>query len=158
MSRALTDATLRKARPPAKGLLEIADAGCRGLTFRLTSGGVAAFTFRFRDRGNGRSERLTLGRYPALGLREARLKAAALQGELAAGRNPAAHKRQACERSFAALAERYLEEHARRFKRSAGFDGLNLRVHILPHWAGRSRPTPPADCASAARRRRRPGR
>ena len=135
MSRALTDALLRKARPPTRGLMEIADAGCRGLTFRITAGGVASFTFRYR--ANGRFERLSLGRYPGLSLRDARIKADALRGEIAAGKNPAAHKRHASERSFAGLAERYLVEHARRFKRSADADERNLRLHVLPHWANR---------------------
>ncbi len=137
MSRALTDATLRKVRPPAQGLTEISDPGCRGLCFRVTAGGVATFSFRFRDRAAGRIERFGLGRYPSLSLRDARLKADALRGEIAAGKNPAAHLRQASERSFAGLAERYLVEHARRFKRSAAADERNLNLHVLPHWARR---------------------
>jgi hypothetical protein len=35
----------------------------------------------------------------------------------------------------AELTDRYLEEHAQRFKRSAGADGRNLRIHILPQWS-----------------------
>jgi integrase len=73
-------------------------------------------------------------------LRDARRKADALRGEIDAGKNPAAHKRQASERMFAGLADRYLSEHAKRFKRSADADERNLRIHILPHWANRDFP------------------
>ena len=102
----------------------------------MTAGGVASFTFRYRGRGNGKYERLTLGRYPdGLTLRDARQKATALRAEIDAGKNPAAHKRSASDRTFAGLAERYLVEHARRFKKSADADERNLRLHVLPHWA-----------------------
>jgi integrase len=60
-----------------------------------------------------------------------------LRAQIAAGKNPSAHKREASARSFAALAERYLTEHARRHKRSAAKDERNLRLHILPRWANR---------------------
>ena len=67
----LTDAGLRKVKPSPRGLTESADGGCRGLVFRLTPNGVASFGFRYRDRVTGRDERLTLGRYPGLSLRDA---------------------------------------------------------------------------------------
>jgi Arm DNA-binding domain/Phage integrase central domain len=137
MSPVLTDAQLRKIQPPARGLTEITDAGCRGLVFRVTAAGISSFSFRFRDRATGRSERLSLGRYPGVSLRDARRKADALRGEIDAGKNPAAHKRQASDRTFAALADRYLTEHAKRFKRSVDADERNLRVHILPYWGNR---------------------
>jgi integrase len=70
-------------------------------------------------------------------LRDARERADALRRETAAGRNPASNKREALARTFAALAERYVIEHARRFKRSANQDERNLRLHVLPRWARR---------------------
>jgi integrase len=39
--------------------------------------------------------------------------------------------------SFAHLAERYLNEHARRVKRSASADERNLKLHVLPAWGSR---------------------
>ena len=74
---------------------------------------------------------------PDVMLRDARLRADELRRETAAGRNPAIHKREAPARTFAALADRYLAEHARRFKRSADQDERNLRLHILPRWGRR---------------------
>jgi integrase len=57
------------------------------------------------------------------------------------GINPIEAKRRERElsqsRTFGALAERYLNEHARRFKKSAAADERNLRLHILSKWAKR---------------------
>jgi integrase len=136
MSRALTDATVRNIQAPSTGRIEISDPACRGLELRITSTGAKTFAFRFRDRHSKRVERITIGRYPDVMLRDARLRADELRRETAAGRNPAIHKREAPARTFAALADRYLVEHARRFKRSADQDERNLRLHILPRWGG----------------------
>jgi integrase len=137
MSRALTDATVRNIQAPSSGRIEIPDPACRGLELRITSTGAKTFAFRFRDRHSKRVERVTIGRYPDVMLRDARLRADELRRETAAGRNPAIHKREAPARTFAALADRYVAEHARRFKRSAGQDERNLRLHILPRWGRR---------------------
>jgi integrase len=137
MSRALTDATVRNIQAPSNGRLEISDPACRGLELRVTSTGAKTFAFRFRDRHSKRVERITIGRYPDVMLRDARLRADTLRRETAAGRNPATHRREASARTFAALADRYLVEHARRFKRSADQDERNIRLHVLPRWARR---------------------
>jgi len=60
---------------------------------------------------------------------------------VAQGINPVDAKRQARQQisatTFAYLAERYLNEHARRVKRSASADERNLRLHVLPSWGAR---------------------
>ncbi len=137
MSKALTDTMIRNARPPATGRIEVADGACRGLVLRVTSNGIRSFGFRFRDRTTGRSERVLLGHYPDLMLRDARHRADALRREVAAGKNPSANRREASDCTFAALADRYLAEHSRRFKKSAHLDEGMLRLHILPHWRDR---------------------
>src|SRR6516225_6919599 len=135
MSRPLTDALIRSVHPPAKGRLELADGACRGLELRVTALGCKSFAFRYR--AQTRIERLTLGKYPDVSLRDARERADKLRAQIAAGKNPSAHRREASARSFAALAERYLTEHARRHKRAPAKDERNLRLHILPRWANR---------------------
>jgi integrase len=137
MSRPLTDALIRGLRPLAAGRLELADAACRGLWLRVTATGTKSFAFRYRERGARRVERLTLGKYPDVSLRDARARADKLRAQIAAGKNPSAHRREASARSFAALAERYLTEHARRHKRAPAKDERNLRLHLLPRWANR---------------------
>jgi integrase len=85
--------------------------------------------------------RATIGDYPTVSLGEARERADALQRQVAAGQNPVEAKRRERElsssRTFRALADRYLNEHARRHKRSANADERNLRKHINPRWANR---------------------
>jgi integrase len=135
MKLPLTDALIRGLQSPATGRLEFADSSCRGLALRVTPGGAKTFRFTFRMRGGGRIERLTIGPYPDVSLRDARAKADKLRAQVAAGKNPS--RRGASTRSFAALAERYLDEHSRRHKRSAAKDERNLRLHILPRWGER---------------------
>jgi integrase len=135
--KAFTDAHIRGLKPPLSGRIELTDPACRGLCLRMTPAGTKTFAFRSRPPGGGDVERLTLGTYPDLGLRDARIAADKLRQQIVAGKNPFGQKREAPARSFAALAERYLNEHARRKKRSAAKDERNLRLHILPRWGNR---------------------
>ena len=141
MQLILTD-TLLKALAPVAGIrLERSDARCSGLTFRVTERGVKSWSFRFRDRRTGRLQRATLGRYPDVSLAQARARADELRGRVAAELNPLEERRrereEAASRTFGAVAERYLNEHARRKKRSAEGDARILRLHILPRWQKR---------------------
>jgi integrase len=141
--RALTDGFLRAAKPPKGGRLEIADASCKGLTFRITAGGAKTWSYRYRVRNGGRVQRVTIGEYPEIKLGAARQSADAMRGTVAAGGNPAEEKRrvrvEANARSFEHLAQRYIVEHARRHKRSSSVakDEQNLRLHVLPKWRNR---------------------
>ena len=107
--KALTDAHIRGLKPPASGRIELADLSCRGLELRVTTAGTRTFSFRSRPPGGGRPERITLGVYPDLGLRDARTKADKLRQQIAAAKIHSPRKHEAPARSFAALAERYLQ-------------------------------------------------
>jgi integrase len=139
LRRHLTDAFLRSVKPPAAGRIEISDTRCAGLAFRITAANVKSWSFRFR--ATGRLLRATIGHYPAIGLTAARAVADKMRSEVASGGNPAARKRQARteagSKTFGALAERYLVEHARRHKRSHYKDTSNLENHVLPYWKNR---------------------
>ena len=141
MAKSLTDSAIRALKAPASGRLELADLRCAGLSYRITAAGVRSWTFRFRDPQSGKDARFTVGHYPDISLGEARKAADGLRAKVAKGINPIAAKRQdrreSASRTFEALSERYLEEHARRFKKSADADERNLRLHILPKWAKR---------------------
>ena len=84
---------------------------------------------------------MTLGPYPDIGLGRAREQANAMRGTVAAGGDPAQHRREerGGAKTFGALADRYLKEHADRHKRpaSAAADRRNLRKHVLPKWQNR---------------------
>jgi integrase len=137
VSRALTDASIRNLQAPTSGRIAFRDHACPGLELRVTSTGAKTFAFRYRAKNSKREDRITLGRYPDVMLRDARTRAHELRRQIAAGLNPAIHKREASSRTFAALAARYLEEHSRRFKRSFDQDERNLRLHVLPRWGRR---------------------
>ena len=143
--QALTDLILKRTPRPRPGeRVELTDARCRGLVFRVTDKGVSSFSFRFRDPRTGRPGRVTIGNYPDVSLSQARQRADALRAEVAAGTNPAEqHRRRrstAASRTFGAVADRYLAEHAFRHKRqsSAQGDANNLRLHVLPKWKHRA--------------------
>jgi integrase len=141
MRKALTDAFVRSIAAPATGRTDITDDRCEGLALRITAAGVKSWCFRFRDPRTGKDARSTIGRYPDVSLAQARARAIELRREVASGTNPVEKKyrerQEAQTKTFATLAERYLREHARRFKRSAAADERNLRLHVLPKWADR---------------------
>jgi integrase len=142
MHRKLTDTYLRGLEPPATGRVEIRDTACPGLSFRLTAKGAASWSFRYIDPETRRDARFTLGKYPKLKLGRARAQAHKLQARVVEGERPAAEKREAhinaANKTFEALAERYMQEHARRHKRSHAVDARNLKLHVLPAWHTRS--------------------
>jgi integrase len=138
MQRPLTDNFIRNISPPASGRTEIADARCAGLSFRITCNGARSWSFRYTDPTTRRDTRLTLGKYPDLTLGKARELADGHRKAVAEGKDPAAEKRKARQGADAAtfghLAQRYLDEYARRRKRSHANDDRNLRLHVLPKW------------------------
>jgi integrase len=142
MQKRLSDAFLRGLVPPSTGRLDIADAGCSGLSFRVTTAGAKSWNFRYRDPITRRTSRITIGAYPVIGLGKARDAASDYRKAIARGESPAAEKRKAradAERSiFAHLADRYMNEHAKRHKRSWPADERNLRLHVLPRWKNRA--------------------
>jgi integrase len=141
MQKTLTDTLVRSLGAPERGRLELSDSRCSGLEIRVTATGIKSWSFRFRDPRTARITRATIGPYPEITLADARERAGEMRRMVAAGVNPVEQKRRQREeaqtKTFASLAERYLAEHARRFKRSAPADERNLRLHVLPHWAER---------------------
>jgi integrase len=138
----LTD-TLCRTKPPRNGRLEIADLRQAGLVLRITSNGARSFAYRFRHPHSRRTLRATIGGYPGMSLELARKRAKEMAAQVAHGTNPIevrdAEREAAPTRTFQALADRYLKEHAERHKRprSAEEDRRNLVVHVLPKWAKR---------------------
>jgi integrase len=141
MRKALTDVFVRNLPCPSAGRVEVADIRAAGLSFRITSRDARSWCFRFRDPRSGKTSRATIGDYPDVSLSDARQRADAMRRQVARGENPVEAKRRerglASENSFQALAGRYLNEHARRHKRSADADERNLRLHVLPKWRNR---------------------
>jgi integrase len=137
------DQKLKGMHRPATGRIEITDARCSGLTFRVTDKNARTFSFRFRDPKSGRVQRYTIGDYPDLSLAKARRAADRLRTQVAEGINPVeARKRErqtAASRSFGAVAARYLEEYVSRHNRPSTYKQAdrNLNRHLLPIWKNR---------------------
>jgi integrase len=138
----LTDVAC-KTKPPRNGRLEIADLRQAGLVLRITSNGARSFAYRFRHPHTRKTLRATIGPYPAVTLESARRRAKEMAVQVAGGASPidtrTAERAAASTRTFEALANRYLKEHAERHKRprSAEEDRRNLAVHVLPKWGKR---------------------
>jgi len=81
-----------KAEPGQR--LEIWDARQAGLCLRVTDKGVKTWVFRYRA-ADGRQPRFTIGKLPAVSLKDARDRAADLAREVAKGGDPATARRKA---------------------------------------------------------------
>ena len=66
----LSDSKLRNIKSPYQGKREI--AGRDGLTVRITTNAVISFNYRFR--WQGKQQRIKIGRYPDIKIKDARLK------------------------------------------------------------------------------------
>jgi integrase len=140
MMKVLTDRGISTAPAPTRGRIELRDLACRGLAFRITAADVRSWCLRFTNK-IGRSGRVTLGRYPDITLAKARERADELRRDIANGAAPTTAKRQeraeAGSKTFEHLCQRYMTEHALRFKRSAADDQRNISKHLLPRWGKR---------------------
>ena len=76
--------------PDDQARIEYFDAETPGLCLRITSDGVKTWALIYRH--HGRKRRLTLGRFPDLGLADARGKAVRARGRILGGADPAAEK------------------------------------------------------------------
>jgi integrase len=111
----------------------ISDTEVRGVRARRLPSGTVNFELRYTTDAGLRSW-IKLGEYGAITPEEARTLAKKRTGEVASGKDPGAHKRGAHERTFAVLSDRYLNEHAGRFKKTAEADAWALARYVLPHW------------------------
>ena len=84
----LTDIKIRTAKGEAGKRVEIWDAQIPGFGLRITSTGTKSFVLLYRIHGKAR--RMTLGRYPTLGLADARIKAREALNTIDTGNDPQA--------------------------------------------------------------------
>ena len=99
------------------------------------TGGVV---WRYRYRLNGKYEKLTLGKYPALTLKNARLKRDEAAHQVAMGESPAKKKQQekvagAEDATVAEFAERFFKDIQSRDRKNLTMPRRYLEKDILPH-------------------------
>ncbi len=125
---AFTDRTVRALKPPPAGRLDVWDEDFPGFGLRISASGRRTWILMYRMGKTLR--RLTLGRYPTLGLADARVKATHALREVDRGEDPGRQKfedRRA--ETFADLAREYIERHAS--KKRSGHEDVRL-LHGSP--------------------------
>ena len=133
MKRILSAQSIRGLRPPTSGSVEYFDDSTPGLSLRITPKDTRTWSLFYRT--NGIQKRLTLGRYPAMGLADARELAHDAQRTVAKGGDPAADKRAARQAvTFKELAAEYIERHAKPRKKSWAEDQRQIDADLLPLW------------------------
>jgi integrase len=129
-----------EAMKPGPARQEIPDSFLPGLYLIQQPSGAKGWAVRYRHQGTPR--KLTLGSYPALGLKDARELAAKALRSVAEGRDPGREKilaRAAKADSVDRIVEEFFERHVRRSNRprTAQETERLLRQHVLPRWRGR---------------------
>jgi len=89
----LTELRIANLAKPQAGVAYIYDTVTPSLAIRITSAGARSFVIVKKI--NGKTQRITLGRYPGLRLDDARQAARAIAGEMARGDDPVALRRAA---------------------------------------------------------------
>lgn len=85
-TQSLTEMVLRNAEPPETGQYVIWDKQLSGFGIRISQGGARSFVIMFYE--GKRKRRMTLGKFPALGLAEARAEAKRVLANVMLGRAP----------------------------------------------------------------------
>ena len=134
MSRVkLTDKFVASCKQPLRGRIEHSDILCPGLYLRVTARGVKTFAVIVRC---GALKRCTIGRYPLIGLAEARRQALAIMREVAEQRaNPPAPAVEPV--LFSKLVEDYVELYLKRNTRSWKQQEACLTQEVLDAWRDR---------------------
>src|SRR5215471_9514743 len=131
--RVITELTLKRLQPRAQRFL-VWDSKQKGLALQVRPNGLRAWKVIYNFRG--RTRWFHLGAGNAIGLEQARELARDIMYSVAKGEDPQADKRaQRNAGTFAELAERYLEDYAKRRNKSWRQSDKLVRRYLLPKWA-----------------------
>lgn len=144
MARALTAKSIENLRPDPTRRLEIPDPGLVGLYVVVQPSGAKSWALRYRHAG--KPKKLTLGKWPVMGLAEARKAASEALQAVELGADPAADKQAAkvakaaddlSERDkFGNVVDLFMRRHASRNRRADDVAAM-LKREVLPKWADR---------------------
>jgi integrase len=124
---------LQRLRPRAQRFL-VWDSKQNGLALQIRPNGLRAWKVIYNFRG--RTRWFHLGAGNAIGLKEARELARDIMYAVAKGEDPQAEKRaRRSAGTFAELAERYVEDYAKRRNKSWKQADALVRRYLLPSWA-----------------------
>lgn len=136
---AFTDAYVRGLKPVDGKRAAYFDGATPGLELRVSAGAQKTWGYRYRDIG-GRTLRLVLGTFPAVGLKDAREAALQARAHVSRGGDPQTEKRAARATAKAQqiktlkdLAESYLEAaEGKNRASSVAVDRQRIESHIIP--------------------------
>ena len=131
----LTDLMVAQLKPLATGRREVFDKALPAFGMRVTERGVKSWFLMTRI--DGKLSRLTLGRYPAIGLAEARKKARATGDEIASGNDPRARHEAPRGDTVRAVVEAFLKRHAQVNNRSWRETERIFNFDVIPAWGDR---------------------
>ncbi len=119
----LSAAFVAKVKPPSKGRREYFDTQVTSLALRVTDRGAKSWVYFYRI--DGKQRRLTLGKYPKVGLKKARDTARRAASKVYSGVDPAVERKTAHpaarrqrEDSYRTIALEYVEQVCRRQKQN----------------------------------------
>jgi integrase len=131
--RALSDLTVKRARPPATGQVDIFDAGYPGFALRVSYGGGKSWVYFYRI--GGRLRRRSLGTYPAVTLAEARQLWRDAKHQVSLGRDPGWQR--ASDLNFESVAREWLKRD-QADKKSLKEVTRIVEKELIPEWGQRS--------------------
>jgi integrase len=140
-AKKLTEISVERLRPPASGRLQLADAVVAGLWLRVTANGVKSWSVVYRAKGSPTLKRYTIGRWPAISVRDARNLAREVLLEVARGKDPAADRKRAArgeDDRFENVADEFIQRRVRpRQPRSWQQTAGLIESRLVKPWRGR---------------------
>jgi integrase len=138
--RKLTAAAVEKVGAPNKGRIEYFDTVLPGFALRITDKGSKSWVLFYRI--GGRQRRLTIGKYPAFELADARTEAREALRLVEKGQDPALVKAEAKRvlqhpDTIEAVVSKFIERHAKPNNKTWREVQLMFRHHVLPDWGKR---------------------
>jgi integrase len=131
--RALSDLTVKRAKPPTNGQVDIFDAGYPGFALRVSYGGGKSWVYFYRI--GGRLRRRSLGTYPAVSLAEALQLWRDAKHQVSLGRDPGWQR--ASDLNFESVAREWLKRD-QADKRSLKEVTRIVEKELIPEWGQRS--------------------
>ncbi|MBL4919306.1 tyrosine-type recombinase/integrase [Szabonella alba] len=141
MAKALTTKAVEAAKPDRERRYELADPAFSGLYLVVQKTGAKSWALRYRF--GGKSVKMTLGRWPIMGLADARAAASRAIAKIEHGVNPVEEaraekaKKEAIDRNTVqALVTQFEKRHLRSL-RSGDAVLRQFNLHVLPVWGDR---------------------
>ena len=125
--------TVKRAKPPTNGQVDIFDAGYPGFALRVSYGGGKSWVYFYRI--GGRLRRRSLGTYPAVTLAEARQLWRDAKHQVSLGRDPGWQR--ASDLNFESVAREWLKRD-QADKRSLKEVTRIVEKELIPEWGQRS--------------------